>query len=141
VRTKLQTLAATMYPELIPDIEKVHWLIRDAVSSTKHYACCVGPVGEPKAVLIARVQNNLWALKKSANILAWYSEQPGAGRALMKDFMRWVREDHHVVMAGMSLDWHGDWLATRWLLVRLGFTRRGSGLMAYFPAGDKSGAV
>jgi len=140
VRTTMQTMAATMYPELIPDIEKVHWLIRDATSSDKHYARVVGPVGEPKAVLVARVQQNMWAAKKSATVLLWYSKQPGAGAALMRDFKKWVAKDPQVVMAGLSMDWHGKKNEIACLLVRMGFTDRG-GSLVYFPRGDKSGLV
>ena len=141
VRTTLQTLAARMYPELISDIEKVHWLIRDAVSSTKHYAKCVGPVGEPKAVLIARVQNNTWALKKSATVLLWYSEIPGAGAKLLRDFREWVKTDHHIVMAGLSCDWCLTDDRVLAMVERCGFKERGRGSFVFFPAGDKSGAV
>jgi len=140
VRTTMQTLAARMYPELIADIEKVHWLIRDAVSSDKHYAYCVGPVGEPKAVLIARVQNNMWAMKKSATILYWHSELPGAGVALLRDLKKWVTRDHHIVMVGLSCDWHGDTHTIKRLAVALGFKARGDSLM-WFPRGDLSGSV
>ena len=140
VRTTMQTMAATMYPELIPDIEKVHWLIRDATSSDKHYARVVGPVGEPKAVLVARVQQNMWAAKKSATVLLWYSEQPGAGAALMRDFMKWVVKDPQIVMAGLTIDWCGaDWRVVR-MLEHIGFVDRG-GSLVYFPRGRKDGLV
>jgi len=137
----MQTLAARMYPELIADIEKVHWLIRDAVSSNKHYAYCVGPVGEPKAVLIARVQNNMWAMKKSATILYWHSELPGAGRALLKDLKKWVTRDHHIVMVGLACDWFQPDPRLHYALTRSGFNDRGWGHYVHFPHGDLSGSV
>jgi hypothetical protein len=130
-------LAATMYPELIPDIEKVHWLIRNAIHATDHYSRVVGEVGQPRAVILTHMENNLWAMKKNASVLLWYSDIPGAGAMLLRGFKRWVKEQGNIVLAGFVADWVQ--MDTRPLLLaeRIGFKQRGGGYF-YFPRGSKA---
>lgn len=133
------TLAATMYPELISDIDKVHWLVRDFATGTRHYARVVGAEGEPRAVLLAQVGNNTWASKKHATVLMWYSEIPGAGAALLRDFRRWVDgEKQQVVLAGFCADWVALDDRPLKLATRAGFKQRGEGSYLYFPRGRKA---
>lgn len=127
LRAKAQTYAATMYPELIPDIDKMHWLVRNAIQSTDHYSRVVGPVGEPKAALITQTSNNIWAMKKHAAVMLWYSEIPGAGAALLRDFRNWVRTQHYIVLAGFVADWVSFDERPLVLAERIGFKRRGEG--------------
>jgi hypothetical protein len=139
VRVKAMTLAAAMYPELIADIDKVHWLVRDFATGQTHYARVVGEVGEPRAVLLARVDQNTWAMKKHATVLFWYSEIPGAGAALLRDFRRWAdSQQKQIVIAGFNADW--VMMDDRPLMVaeRIGFKRRGDGGQFYFPRGRHS---
>jgi len=131
-------LAATLYPELISDIDKVHWLVRDFATGGGHYARVVGPEGEPRAVLLARVGNNEWAVKKHARIVMWYSEIPGAGIALLRDFRRWVdSEKSQIVLAGFTADWVALDDRPVKLAERAGFKLRGEGGYFYFPRGRK----
>jgi hypothetical protein len=133
------TLAAAMYPELIADIDKMHWLVRDFATCQTHYARVVGPVGEPRAVLLARVDQNVWAMKKHATVLFWYSEIPGAGAALLRDFRRWVdAQKQHVVLAGFHADWVMIDGRPLELAARIGFKHRGDGGYMYFPRGRKA---
>lgn len=138
VRVRAETLAASMYPELIADLQKTHLLLREMVGTTKHYARVVGPVGDPQACLIARVQDNTWAMKRSAAMLLWYSDKPGAGAALLRDFKGFVLADHQIVLAGLTSDWHGDNRPCM-LAERIGFKHRGEGTYVLFPRGDLSG--
>ena len=132
-----QKYAATAYPELIPDVEKVHWLVRKATQETESsYSRVIGPLGTPQAAILTLTQNNLWAMKKHATILLWYSEIPGAGATLLRGFRDWVKSEKHIVLAGF----HADWLSfdERPLLLaeRIGFSRRGAGGFFYFPRGS-----
>jgi hypothetical protein len=136
IRAKAQRMAVVMYPELIPDIEKIHWLVRSATTEMSHYARTVGAVGEPKAVLIARVNPNLWAMKKHATILLWYSELPGGGATLLREFRDWVKEQGNIVMAGFEADWIAFDERPFQLAERIGFKRRGEGAFIYFPRGS-----
>lgn len=140
VRVRAETLAASMYPELIADLQKTHLLLREMVGTTKHYARVVGPAGEPQAALIARVQDNTWAMKRSAAMLLWYSDKPGAGLQLLQDFKLWVKEDDRIVLAGMTADWFGETSAVD-VAKAMGFKQRGTGTYVYFPRGDLSGSV
>lgn len=140
VRIKAETLAASMYPELISDLEKVHKLLQEVTSSEKYYARVIGPEGEPKAALIARSAPNMWAMKKSATILLWYSDVPNGGLELLRDFKRWVREDHQIVMAGITADWNGDMDAV-YIAQKVGFKHRGMGTFVFYPHGAKDGSV
>ena len=137
LRAKAQIYAATMYPEFIPDIEKLHWLVRDCTySPEKHYCRVVGPEGEPQAALLTRTSNNLWAMKQHASVLFWYSEIPGAGAMLLRGFRDWVKEQSQIVVAGFNADFIG---ATGPLRVaeRIGFKRRGEGSYVFYPRGEK----
>lgn len=138
VRHKAQVLASTMYPELIPDIDKMHWLLRESMQSTNHYAHVVGAPGEPGAALIARTSNNLWALRRHASILLWYSEIPGAGAKLLRHFRNWVKEQgNSIVLAGFSSDWIVLDDRPLKLASRAGFKQRGEGMYAFYPRGPK----
>lgn len=139
VRTKGVVLAASMYPELIPDIDKMHWLLRDALQTDNHYAQVVGPQGAPCGALIARTSNNLWAMRRHASILLWYSELPGLGAALLRHFRNWVREQgSSVVFAGFSSDWVLTDRRPLKLAERIGFKQRGEGLYVFHPRGAKA---
>jgi hypothetical protein len=138
LRAKAQIYAATMYPELIPDIEKIHWLVRTATNETEtNYARAVGPVGSPQAAILTRTENNLWAMKKNASVLLWYSEIPGAGAMLLRGFRDWVKAQKHIVLAGFEADWVQVDNRPLLLAERIGFKRRGDGGYVYFPRGAK----
>ena len=134
LRAKAQIYAATMYPEFVPDIEKIHWLIRSVTNDKdKHYSRVVGKVGEPRAAIITWTANNVWAMRQNAAILLWYSEIPGAGATLLRGFRDWVKTQKHVVMAGLSADWLAIDDRPLKLAERIGFKRRGEGGFALFP--------
>lgn len=139
LRAKAQIYAATMYPELIPDIEKIHWIVRAATNESEtHYVRVVGPPGAPQAALLARVENNLWAMKKHASVLLWYSEIPGAGAMLLRGFRNWVKTQKQIVLAGFIADWVQVDDRPLMLADRIGFKRRGDGGLIYFPRGRKA---
>jgi hypothetical protein len=138
LRAKVQIYAATMYPEFVPDIEKIHWLVRSCTNESKtHYCRVVGAPGAPKAAILTRTQENLWAMKKNAAILLWYSDIPGMGAMLLRGFRDWVRTEKHVVAAGFSADWISMDDRPLMLADRIGFKRRGDGGFFYFPRGSK----
>lgn len=136
VRALAQKLAATMYPELISDIEKVHWLVRDVTNNTKHFARVVGQKGDPGAVLIACAGNNVWAMKRHATVMVWYSEIPGAGAKLLREFREWVKEGQDIVLGGFSCDWVMTDDRPLKLASRIGFKQRGCGTYLFFPRGS-----
>ena len=140
LNAKAQILAATRYPELIPDIEKIHWLVRDCTNQPDvHYSRVVGAPGEPTAAILTRTENNLWAMKKHATVMLWYSDIPGAGAMLLRGFRDWAKTEKHVVMAGFTADWVAIDERPLLLAERIGFTKRGEGMFAFFPRGSRHG--
>lgn len=135
VRVAGEALAARYYPELIPDIDREVQLLGSLRFDTSCYTKVIGPVGNPDAALIARTGTNLWALRRHATILLWYSKKPGAGYALLKDFVKWTTGQKHVVLAGV-IDDFGMRSGVIALLRRAGFIQRG-GAHLFFPRGAK----
>lgn len=135
IRVKAEVLAAEYYPELIPDIGKEVELLQRWCEDSSHYTKCVGEVGNPSAVLVAKVGDNVWATRKHAAIVLWYSEKPGAGTALLRDFRGWVKQQKSIVLAGVMDDFGWDARLIS-LMRREGFEQRG-GAYCFFPRGAK----
>ena len=132
-------MAATLYPELIPDIEKINWLLRNCIQDQTHYSRVVGPVGEPQGAILTHTGNNEWAMKKHAKIILWYSDIPGAGAALLRGFRDWVKgQAKTIVLAGFDADWVVEDVRTLALAERIGFRCRGAGGYFFFPRGAKA---
>jgi hypothetical protein len=122
-----ETLAASLYPELIPDMGKEVDLLRRA-----DYARVIGEVGRPHSALIALAGNNVWATKRHAAVVLWYGEKSGGVR-LLWDFKRWAREQNLLVAA--VTDDHGMTNKAQAVLICAGFEQRGGAFM-YFPKGS-----
>jgi hypothetical protein len=133
VRLRGETIACEYYPELIADLGREHALLSEARDSGDWYARVIGPKGNPYAALIARSGGNLWATRKHATVLLWYSTVPGQGMRLMRDFRDWARQQKGMVLAGFMDDFDMDQRIGK-ALKRAGFTQRG-GAYAYFPRG------
>ena len=128
IRGAAETLAARLYPELIPDMGKEIELLRRA-----DYSKVIGEVGRPHSALIALTSNNVWATRRHATVALWYGEKTG-GLRLLWDFKRWVREQN--ILVGAFMDDFGMSSAPHNLLVWTGFEQRGGAYM-YFPKGSK----
>lgn len=135
VRECAQIMAIQFYPELIPNIDRMHELLQEVRLDSSHYARVVGAKGAPKAALIARTSGNVWASKRHATLMLWYSEQAGAGVALLRDFRAWSKLQGSVVVAGLVDDFEMEERLKR-ALVREQFIERG-GAYLYFPRGAK----
>jgi hypothetical protein len=135
IRIAAEALAAGLYPELIPAVDRTHELLKETHMNSQHYARVIGEVGDPDAVLVARTGDNLWALRRHATILLWHSVKPGAGYVLLRDFVKWVKGQKHIVVAGFIDDFDMD-ARIAVALRRAGFIQRG-GAHVYFPGGSK----
>ena len=131
VRRRAMQMAAVLYPEMIEDVELSHQLLRDTVEG-EHHTMVIGPPGAPTAAIVARVAGNLWATRKHAAILLWYSDTPGAGATLLRGFVRWFQEQKRMTLAGMISDCDIDPRVFR-LMERIGFQRRGQGAWILLP--------
>lgn len=135
VRMKGEAIAAGYYPELIPDIGREHDLLKTMFQDSSHYARCIGPKEAPEAALIAHSSDNVWALHRHATILLWYSDKPGAGYKLLRDFRSWVSGQKKMILAGFMDDFGMDARMVA-VLRRAGFIQRGCAYV-HFPRGPK----
>jgi hypothetical protein len=135
VRIVAMTLAAEKYPELIPDIDKMHGLVRKARLDGSQFARVVGEIGDPRAALIALISSNTWAMRSHATVMLWYSQIPGAGAKLLREFRDWVHEHKNISAAGFHCDWEVTDERPLMLAERIGFKRRGGGAYLMFPRG------
>lgn len=133
VRRHAEALAVNRYPELIPSIDKMHALLTALRTDDKAYAKVIGTEGAPEAALIARTGENLWATRRHAAVLLWYTTRPGLGVALLRDFRRWALGQKAIQVAGMMDDFGMDERTIR-LVERVGFVKRGGALLL-FPRG------
>jgi hypothetical protein len=128
IRIVAESLAAKLYPELIPDMGKEIDLLRRA-----DYAKVIGEVGKPHSALVALAGNNAWATRRHATVLLWYG-QHGGGARLLWDFKVWAKEQNILVAA--VTDDHGMVDTAQMILKAVGFEQRGGAFM-YFPKGSK----
>lgn len=94
---------AANYP-LRPDKGKIEALIIGTISSASDFALVYEHEGTIRAVLLAFVGNNLWAERKFANVVLWWSDMPGKGVVLLRQFKLWVTSRRVVRIAGFSPD-------------------------------------
>ena len=118
------------YP-LKMDEEKVDNLLREAVSSAKHFAWVSETDGLVDGVLVGLTGDNLWAQRANCNIVLWLSKAKGAGAELLRKFRGWVTSRRAIKVAGMCPDL--DIIDRRvWKLVeRIGFVRHGGAYLLY----------
>jgi hypothetical protein len=119
--------AKEAHPELIPDVEKMRRVAVECVSAAANYAWVAYSVDRKKIVgaIVALVHDALWAERKIANVLLWYSQTADAGRTLMRQLLTWVSSRRGIRFVGVSpmKDW--DVRISRLLERRLGFQSRG----------------
>jgi hypothetical protein len=117
------------YP-LRPDKYKLKELVRESISSAKHFAHVVDVGGRVQGVLIALTSDNLWAQRQNCNIVIWVSEVPGYGDKLLRTFRRWVEPRRGIKVSGMCPDLEIDPRALK-LADRIGFKRHGGAYLLY----------
>lgn len=136
VRARAEKLAVTLYPELIPDADRMHALLGRARQDSGWYAGVIGPKGAPTAALIAQMGDNVWASRRHATVMLMYSDfSNGDGARLLRDFCRWVREQKSIVLAGLIDDYNMP-DRTKRLFELTGFQIRG-GAIVFFPRSKK----
>ena len=110
---------------------KISDLVREARQSGTHYCRVIGPAGKPVAALVALTAPALWAQRFASHIVFWYSEQPGAGWKLLRDYRSWVLSQRNIRVAGYQMDhWPVDHRIHD-VFERCGFKRRGGGYLIY----------
>lgn len=79
--------------------------------------------GKVVAALLAHVAPGFWFERMQADVLMFYTEHPGAGLPLMREFARWVKARPIIKMATFSLERDADPRIAK-LLDKLGFNQR-----------------
>lgn len=120
---------AKAYP-LRPDKDRMQKMIIEMISTKAHFSMVDEEDGEIVAVLGAMVGDNMWAQRKFASVVLWWSKKPGRGAALLRRFKAWVKERRAIRVAGFAPDLD---LEPRTLLLfeKLGFTRHGGAYLYY----------
>lgn len=123
---KATVLAARVYPLLKLDIKKVN----DELEGYARYEYKKVVTGDDDLVagaLIAHNAPNLWAQRQHAAILLWYSDIPGGGAALLRDFKRYVQSSRRIRVAGFAHDSDEMDPTMLKLAERIGFKKHGGG--------------
>ena len=124
-------LAAEKYPFLRPDVEKINAVLQEAQLSNRHYARVrVDAQDVAGAVLIGATSEIFWAQRKHCAVVLWYSQLPGAGAELLRDFRQWVLDQRPIRAAGLQIDCEVDPRALK-LADRIGFKQRGGAYLLY----------
>jgi hypothetical protein len=117
------------YPELKPDKARFYSALKELSHKKTHYArVATDEAGTPVACLLSVTNQNIWAQRNNCQVTAWVSRRPGAGAALLHDFVQWVRGYRSIRLAGFMIDCEVDPRALR-LIQRFGFEQRGGALL------------
>lgn len=93
------------YPQLRVNALKTRQRVIDAVSGSHNWAM----VSERKdgivvGALVVFVCDHFWAERQNAVITLWYSEVPGDGMKMMREFMRWVNSRRAIKQIELAID-------------------------------------
>lgn len=124
-------LAADQFERLRPSREKIAKLAQYAISNSACYVRAIADDSdEVQAILCSVVQNHVWAERKVGHIMVWHSFAPGAGAAIMRDYIKWFQSRRAIKMTGFSSDYTLP-VPAKFLLMRLGFEREGDRIVMY----------
>lgn len=104
--------------------ERAYEALTQAIGNRKHFAWVVEENGGVHGMLVALTGDNLWAQRMNSNIVAWVSQVPGEGLALLREYRNWVRSRRGIKVAGMCVDSRNP-DPVRTILRRVGFEDRG----------------
>lgn len=122
---------AERYPRLKPDRDKIRALGTDAISAARHYALVAErDDGYVDGVLVAFTTENAWAQRHSSQVMLWWSQIPGAGAAMLRQFRDWVKSRRAIRVAGFAPDLELDPRILK-LAERIGFQRHGGAYLLY----------
>lgn len=118
---ELATRAVSVDPlPLRVDKERMGASFDEVVAGNQHFMWVAEHEGVVVAGLAAHVSDGFWFQRSQASVLMFYTEQPGAGIALIREFARWVKSRPVIKMAVFSLERNADPRIVK-LLSRLGF--------------------
>lgn len=123
-------LAEERYP-LRVDKDRMKALGTELISGAAHFAWVdADEDNRIRAVLMAHTGDNLWAQRKNASVLLWWSERPGLGWALLRRFRDWITSRRAIRVAGLMFDCDVP-AAARGIAERTGFVRTGDAYLLF----------
>jgi hypothetical protein len=87
-----------------------------------HFMWVAEQDGKVVASVAACVQESFWFSKLQCSVLLYYTQVPGAGLPLMREFARWVKSRSAIKVAVMELEPDADPRLVKFLK-RVGFAR------------------
>lgn len=109
VRLGMDGLNADPYPGLVIDPAKVRAVVVSCVSAPADFAwVAVDEGGKVVASVLATVHDMVFHERKQATVLQFWTEAPGAGAPLMRQFLRWARARRAIKSIVFTLECGAD---------------------------------
>lgn len=117
-------------PELRPDIEKIHGVLKTVIGDSRHFAWVSEDRHGVSGLLLGVTNDNLWAQRRNNAIVAWSAEIPGDGVAMLRHYRDWIKSSRSIKMAGIVDDFGVDPRALK-IAQRAGFEKHGGCYLLY----------
>ena len=91
------------YP-LRPDQDRMRAVLKEVIEHRSHLALVDVEDGAICAILLVMTGDNLWAQRKFANVMLWWSSNPGSGVKLLRRFKLWLKDRRGIRIAGFAPD-------------------------------------
>ena len=92
------------YPSLRPDWKKIRTHLTEAISSSKHKVLVSIKGEEITGAFVALTAETFWAERQTASIIMFYSEIPGDGMAMLRNFFKWADGRRAIKHIEMNVD-------------------------------------
>ena len=87
---RVALLLVEPYP-LRPDRSRMWAVLKEIIEHRSHLALVDVKDGAVCGILLVMTGDNLWAQRKFANVLLWWSSNPGSGVKLLRRFKLWLK--------------------------------------------------
>jgi hypothetical protein len=120
VNMAIEAVQRTSLP-IPPSRPAIEEIVRAVVGNPRHFAMVTEIDCEVVAACGAVVHHGAWFERLQADVVMFYTRQPGCGVPLLREFARWVRGRPAIKMALFSIEPNADRRIIA-LLGRLGFS-------------------
>lgn len=107
-RLGLEALQRDPYPTLRIDASKVREMARLVISGAGNYCHVAEKDGKVVAAVSALIQPCMFYERQQANVVQFYTREPGAGLPLIRDFLRWARSRPAIKLIVFTLEVRAD---------------------------------
>ena len=108
VRLGIQGLESTGYKHMIIDRDKVEKVAIECISSPTNFCWVAEHDGEVVAAVSALVFDLMFYQRKQCNVVQFWSNYPGAGIKLIREFLKWARGRRAIKMIIFTLEANVD---------------------------------